>query len=96
MAGDEGEQIVGVADMLAEQADGRRRLGGRLPGQLEITIRRDRSLGEADDAGCGVRTLDLHRMMMALHFAERKAGLQTHADVHRIDRRVLRWIEDRR
>ena len=39
---DEGEQVVGVADMLAEQPDRRRLLGGRRPGQFEIAVGRHR------------------------------------------------------
>ena len=46
----EGEEIVGVADVLAEQADRRRRSRRRRPGQLEIAIGRHRAVGKLDDA----------------------------------------------
>ena len=90
---DEGEQIVGVADMLAEQPDRRRLFGRRLPGQLEIAIRRHRAFGEPDDARRVVGLFGLDRVMMALDLAEREAGLQAHRDAGRIDRRILRGVE---
>jgi hypothetical protein len=37
---DEGEQIIGVADMLAEQPDRRRLFRRGFPGELEVAIRR--------------------------------------------------------
>ena len=90
---DEGEQIVAVADVLAEQPDRRRLLGGRLPGQLEIAIRRHRAFGKPDDARAGIGLFGLDRMMVALDLAEREAGLQPHGDAGRIDRRVRRGVE---
>ena len=91
--GDEGEQIIGIADMLAEQSYRGRLLGHRLPGQFEIAIGRHRTFGKANDARAGVRLLSLDRVMVALDLAERKAGLQAHCDCRRIDRRILGGIE---
>ena len=94
--GDERQQIVGVADMLAEQPDRRRRFGRGFPGQLEIAIGRHRAFREPDDARGVVRAFDFDLMMVALDFAERETGLQAHGDLGRIDRRVVRGVEHRR
>ncbi len=52
----EGEQVVGVADALAEQADRRRGAFRRLPGQLEIAVGRHRAVGKLDDADAVLAT----------------------------------------
>ena len=91
--GDEGEQVIAVADVLAEQPDRRRLLRGRLPGQLEIAVRRHRAFGKADDARAVIGLFGLDRVVMALDLAEREAGLQPHRDAGRIDRRVGRGVE---
>ena len=90
---DEGQQVIAVADALAEQPDRRRLLGRRLPGQFEIAVGRHRAFGKANDARAGVRFFGLDRMMVALDLAEREAGLQPHGDAGRIDRRVRRGVE---
>ena len=94
----EGEHIVGVADALAEQADRRQRAAvGRLPGQLEVAIRRHRAFGELDDARRRPRPVFRRDgVVVALHLGEREAGLQAHGDGDRIDRRVAARIEHRR
>jgi hypothetical protein len=71
---DEGQQVVGVADMFAEQPDRGRLFSGRLPGQLEVVIGRHRTFSEPDNARHIVGAFDLDGVVVALHFAERKTG----------------------
>ncbi len=91
---DEGEQVIGIADMLAEQADRWRRARGRLPGQLEVTIGGDSAISERDDTRRVVGTLDLDVMVVAPDLAEREAGLQAHRDAGRVDRRIPGGVQD--
>ncbi len=91
---DERQHIVGIADMLAEQSDRRRFFGRRFPGQFKIAIRRHHAVGERDDAHGAVGAFDLDLMEVRFHFAKRKAGLQANRDAGRIDRRVLRRVQD--
>ena len=77
---DEGQQIVGIADMLAEQPDRRRLFGRRLPGQLEIAIRRHLAVGSRMTRLVASRAFDLDGMVLALDLAERKAGVEVHRD----------------
>ncbi len=93
---DERQQVVGIADALAEQPDRRRFLGGRLPGELEVAIGRHRAVGERHDARCGIDRVELDGVMMALHLAEREAGREAHRDPGRVDRRMQRGVEHRR
>ena len=90
---DEGQQVVAVADALAEQPDRWRLFGRGLPGQLEIAIRRHRAFGKPDNARAGIGLFGLHRVMVALDLAERKARLQAHSDAGWIDRRVGRGVQ---
>ena len=92
----EGEQIVGVADAFAEQADRRRGAGGGLPGQLEVAVGRHRAVVELDEPDVLAGVLELDRVVVALDLAEREAGLQAHRNRHRIDRRMRARVEHRR
>ena len=56
---DEGDEVVGRADALAEQADRGRLGGGRAPGELEVAVGRHRAIGEADRARVGGDRVDL-------------------------------------
>ncbi len=92
---DEGEQIILAADALTKQPDRRRGLRRRFPGQLEIAIGRHLAV-ERDDLRIRRRRIGLYAVMVALHVGKRKAGLQAHRDLHRVDRRMFAWIEHRR
>ncbi len=89
----QGEHVVGIAHMLAEQADGRRGRRGRLPGQLEVAVGRHHVRIEPHDARIVRRRIDRHGVMRALHVAQRKAGVEMHGDGDRIGRRLERRIK---
>ena len=72
---DEGEQVIAVADVLAEQPYRGRFLRRRFPGQFEVAVSRHRTFGQANDARAGIGLFGLDRMMVALDLAEREARL---------------------
>ena len=94
--GDEGKDVIRVADALPEKPDRRRVRGRRLPGQLEVAVGRHRPLGEPDQARVRATLLDAHLVMVAPDLAEREAGLQADRDRHGIGRRARPRVEHRR
>ena len=92
----QGEHVVGIADMLAEQPHRRRGSGGRGPCQLKVAIGRRNVIVEPDEANVIGRRIDCDGVMMAFDLAEREAGIEMHRDGDRIGRRLHGRIEHRR